>query len=186
MDEQKLVATIADIPEMMALLSILQEMELPNHYLAGGAITQAVWNCQLGHAPLDQIKDFDVVYFDRAADNAELHYEQQIHQIRAFDRPVDVKNQAKVHQWYGKKFGSDIAPLTETEDGIRMWLPCFAVGVRLQNDSMRVFAPFGLDDLANMIIRPNKTAMSEDNYNAMNRRYQTRWPSLVIEPWSPV
>ena len=70
------------------------------------------------------------------------------------------------------------------EDGIRMWLPCFAVGVRLVDGAMHMFAPFGLEDQASMLVRPNKTAMSKANYDAMNASFKRRWPSICIEPWS--
>ena len=183
MSEKYLVDTISSIPEVMELLEILNEVKLPNHYLAGGSVTQAVWNRKLGNAPLQNVKDFDVVYFDKSDSKPEAVYEREIESLKRYSVPVDVKNQANVHEWYGAKFGNEIEPLTESEDGIRMWLPCFAVGVRLQGNSIKVFAPFGLDDQANMKIRPNKTAMSKENYDSMNRSFKERWPSLEVEAW---
>lgn len=48
---------------------------------------------------------------------------------------------------------------------------------------MVVFAPFGLEDQANMVVRPNRTAMSKENYDTMNRSFKQRRPSLKIEAW---
>ena len=183
MSEKYLVDTISNIPEIMELLKILNDVELPNHYLAGGSITQAVWNRKLGNEPLHRVKDFDVVYFDQDEVISDKEYESLIDSRKRHLVPVDVKNQAKVHEWYGRKFGNSIEPLTESEDGIRMWLPCFAVGVRLVEGSVKVFAPFGLEDQINMVVRPNKTAMSKENYDAMNRSFKQRWPNLEIEAW---
>ncbi|ASP38792.1 hypothetical protein CHH28_08905 [Bacterioplanes sanyensis] len=183
MNEKYLVDTISSVPEIMELLTILNDVELPNHYLAGGSITQAVWNRKLGNEPLYRVKDFDVVYFDQDEAMSEKEYEFLINSGKRHSVPVDVKNQAKVHEWYGKKFGNNIAPLTESEDGIRMWLPCFAVGVRLVKGAVNVFEPFGLEDQANMIIRPNKTAMSRENYDSMNRSFKQRWPNIEIKDW---
>ncbi|SBS32526.1 hypothetical protein MSP8886_02454 [Marinomonas spartinae] len=183
MREKYLVDTISNIPEMMELLTILNEIKLPNHYLAGGSVTQAVWNRKLGNDPLYKVKDFDVVYFDQKMSRSEKEYEAEIDFRKTYLMPVDVKNQANVHEWYGAKFGNNIEPLKESEDGIRMWLPCFAVGIRLVDDVLDVFAPFGLEDQANMIIRPNKTAMSKENYDTMNRSFKQRWPNLEIKEW---
>lgn len=183
MSEKYLVDTISNIPEIMELLKVLNDVELPNHYLAGGSITQAVWNRKLGNAPLHRVKDFDVVYFDEIQSTSEANFEEEIEKLKSFKVPVDVKNQAKVHEWYGSKFGNDIEPLKKSEDGIRMWLPCFAVGVKLDGDTIKVFAPYGFEDLANMVIRPNKLAMSKENYDSMNRSFKQRWPNLEIEEW---
>ena len=183
MNESYLIDTIRGVPEALELLEILRDIDLPNYYLAGGSVTQCVWNKQLGNLPLYQVKDFDVVYYDSDSKVSEKMYEEEINKRKSFLLPVDVKNQANVHKWYGRKFGNDIEALSESEDGIRMWLSCFAVGVRLQCNSIKVFAPFGLDDLANMTIRPNKTAMSKENYDSMNRSFKERWPCLNIEAW---
>ena len=183
MSEKYLIDTISKIPEIMELLKILNDVGLPNHYLAGGSITQAIWNKKLGNPPLYKVKDFDVVYFDQNEDMSEKDYETLIDSRKKHAIPVDVKNQAKVHEWYGEKFGNNIEPLTESEDGIRMWLPCFAVGIRLVEGKINVFAPFGLKDQIDMVVRPNKTAMSKENYDTMNRSFKQRWPNLEIEEW---
>lgn len=183
--QNDLINAIQLVPEAVALLSLLQQLNLPNHYLAGDSVTQILWNQKLGLPPLDKVKDFDVVYFDRTNDS-EGYFQQLIDAQKRFDLPVDVVNQANVHKWYGKKHGNDIAPHTETEDGIRTWLPCFAVGVRLYSDSaneLKVFAPYGLEDQANMLIRPNKRTMRKENYDDMNASFKERWPMVTVLDW---
>jgi len=183
MNESYLIGVISEVPEIIELLEILKDMELPGHYLAGGSVTQAIWNRKLGNLPLHKVKDFDVIYFDEEQEITELQIEAEIEAKKSFEIPVDVKNQANVHEWYGKKFGNDIEPLKKSEDGIRMWLPCFAVGVRLEGREIKVFAPYGLEDQSNMLIRPNKLTMSKENYDAMNRSFKQRWPNLEIKEW---
>lgn len=178
-------SAILAVPEAMALLHLLQQLNLPNHYLAGGSVTQILWNQKLGLPALDKVKDFDVVYFDRENDSEE-HFQTLIDAQKCFALPVDVVNQANVHKWYGKKHGNDIAPHKETEDGIRTWLPCFAVGIRLNSESgdeLEVFAPYGLEDQANMLIRPNKRAMRQENYDTMNASFKARWPMVTVLDW---
>jgi hypothetical protein len=183
MNESDLIESISQSPEIMELLAILNTVKLPNYYLAGGSVTQAIWNRKLGDSALKNVKDFDVVYFDTAQNTDEGQFEAEIEKQTSFSIPVDIKNQANVHKWYGKKFGNDITPLKRSEDGIKMWLPCFAVGIRLDGDNLNVFAPYGLEDLGNMVIRPNKRAMSKDNYDTMNKSFIKRWPTLDIKPW---
>ncbi|WP_158583822.1 nucleotidyltransferase family protein [Salinibius halmophilus] len=185
---KQLCQAIQSVPEAMALLGLLQQLNLPNHYLAGGSVTQILWNQKLGLPALDKVNDFDVVYFDREHDS-EAHFQQLIDAHKRFAMPVDVVNQANVHTWYGKKHGNNIAPHQTTEDGIRTWLPCFAVGVRLESvrlessDELTVFAPYGLEDQANMIIRPNKRTMRKENYDAMNASFKARWPMVSVLDW---
>lgn len=183
MNKTYLIETLKRVPDIMELLGILKDLNLPNHYIAGGSVTQCLWNRKLGHPPLYKVKDFDVVYFDAAQSVSESDIEKDIEKRKSFSIPVDVKNQANVHKWYGSKFGNDIEPLREAEDGIRMWIPCFAVGIRLIGNDIDVFAPFGLEDQAAMRIRPNKLAMSKANYDAMNLSFKERWPDLHIEAW---
>ncbi len=178
MIKSHLIETTSDIPEIIELLQILKQIRLPNHYLAGGSVTQAIWNSKLGNHPLHKVKDFDEVQ-----NTSESQFEEAIDKLKSFSIPVDVKNQAKVHEWYGNKFGNNIKPLKQSEDGIKMWLPCFAVGIRLDGDTIKVFSPYGLDDLTNMVIRPNKLAMSKENYDSMNRSFKQRWPNLEIMAW---
>ncbi len=61
-----------------------------------------------------------------------------------------------------------------------------SVGVRSDGDySFRVYAPFGLDDLLAMIVRPNKTLIAEEIYAAKVDRWIKLWPKLTIVPWNP-
>jgi hypothetical protein len=59
--------------------------------------------------------------------------------------------------------------------------PLFAVGVKLgRDDRMSVHAPFGLDDLFAMRLRPNPTRRSP-NYEKIAAAAQARWPEISVE-----
>ncbi|WP_062269353.1 nucleotidyltransferase family protein [Endozoicomonas arenosclerae] len=180
----------AEISEILKLclevhetLSACRHVGLPDYYLAGGAITQVVWNHKLGLPLLNNVKDFDVVYFARHEQYHEAEFQRQIDVLVNHDIPVDVKNQANVHEWYPLKFGNEIEPYSSSEEGIASWLPAFAVGVRLEEGGLKVFAPYGLEDLMNMYIRPNKTVMTEQSYRNMTKSFKHRWPEVTIESW---
>lgn len=181
--EESLIETITSVKEIRETLDALYEYALPDHYLAGGAITQCIWNKKLGLPLLDKVKDFDVVYYASESMETESLHETVINGMVSHNIPVDVKNQSNLHVWYGEKFGNNIKPLSETEDGIRMWLSAFAVGVRKTSRNYKVFSPYGLEDQANMIVRPNKLAMSSENYESMTDSFKQRWPEISVSKW---
>ena len=167
----------------METLAACSEYDLPNHYLAGGAITQCVWNFLVGKPLMSSVKDFDVIYFAEEPHETEARHEVELNDRVGHGIPVEVKNQAYVHEWYPERFGLTIEPYRCSEDGVASWLPAFAVGVMLVADGLRVFAPFGLDDLMSMHLRPNKSAMSEANYRQMTLSYRRRWPQISVQSW---
>ncbi len=62
--DDKLIGLIKSLPELIETAKVCQSVGLPNFYIAGGSITQLIWNSLLGQKPLDKVRDFDVVYFD--------------------------------------------------------------------------------------------------------------------------
>ena len=74
--ESELVSIIENCPEIMETLNACEKYGLKNFYLAGGAITQLLWNSLLKHQQLDKIKDFDIVYFSRDEENDYSKYHQ--------------------------------------------------------------------------------------------------------------
>jgi len=59
-----------------------------------------------------------------------------------------------------------------------------AVGVRLEaDDRLDIAAPFGLDDLFAMIVRPNRVLENAASHTRKARRAQTVWPEVIVIPW---
>ena len=97
---------------------------------------------------------------------------------------LDVTNQARVHIWYPKQFGYSIQPYRSTEDAIGTWpTTATAIGVRPSGRGLEVWAPFGTDDLFNLVVRPNRVQITPAIYDAKVTRWVARWPSLVVLPW---
>ena len=169
-------------------LDRLSALELPNWYLGAGCVAQTVWNAAHGKALGSDIADYDFVYFD-AADLTQEGENAVATRARsaAGDLPIhlDVKNQARVHRWYPRHFGYAIEPYTSAEDAIRTWpTTATAVGVRLEHGAAVVFAPFGLRDLFSLIVRPNRTQITQQIYQRKVTRWIRHWPQLTILPWS--
>jgi hypothetical protein len=149
-------------------------------------VAQTVWNVAHGKAPGADILDYDLVYYD--ADPSEARERRIQCEARALvaDLPIelDVTNEARVHLWYPRQFGYGIQPYQSTEDAIGTWpTTATAIGVRPRGRGLEVWAPFGTDDLFNLVVRPNRVQITPEIYDAKVARWVTRWPSLVALTW---
>ena len=172
---------IHQVPELIETAKVCREVGLPNFYIVGGAITQVVWNSIEKRPLLDQVKDFDIVYFDSSQLTSEGEFISRIRSRLSHIVDIDVKNQATIHERYSTKFGCSIQPYERVEQGIESWLSAFAIGFTIeQSNHVRIFAPYGLEDAFNMLIKPNKRAMTDANYIKMTASYKARWPLLRV------
>nr|WP_314437663.1 nucleotidyltransferase family protein [uncultured Brevundimonas sp.] len=186
---EKLVAVVRADPNLMHVLTKVRALNLPDWRLVSGAVYQAVWNTRTGRAPGYGVKDYDLAYFDAS----DLSYEAEDEVIKqvasAFDEPfrsqVEVRNQARVHLWFESRFGEPYDALTSTDQALsRFVAPTFAVGVRLEaDDEITVAAPFGLEDVFSMTIRPNPLRPVANGWDKTIANARGRWPELtVVEP----
>lgn len=149
-----------------------------------------MWNRFHGFADGTCIKDCDIVYYDAS----DLSYEGEDVCVRAaaalfsgLPIPVEVRNQARVHLWYERRFGSRIEPYRSSEDAIDSWpTTATSIGVRTARDGgLDVYAPFGLRDLFDMIVRPNRRQVPRRVYEEKAARWAACWPRLTLCPWNP-
>ncbi|HEY9410195.1 MAG TPA: nucleotidyltransferase family protein [Jiangellaceae bacterium] len=174
--------SVAEIVERMPATS------LPQWYLTAGALFQTVWNLLDGRDPQAGIRDYDLFYFD-ASDLSYDAEDRAIGQVRAtldgLDIPVEVRNEARVHLWYARKFGTPCPPLRSTEDAIDHF-PATTCCLGLRRDqvgTLRVYAPHGFDDLFRGVIQPNPVLAPREVYDAKAARWQKQWPWLHVLPW---
>jgi uncharacterized protein len=163
-------------------------MNLPGWYLVAGCVYQTVWNVITGQPPEAGILDYDLVYFDAS----DLSWEAEDAVIRAGNEvfvglaaPVEIRNQARVHLWYEQKFGLPCPPHASSEAAIDTYEATVAsLGVRLESDGRwRIYAPYGLSDVFNLVIRPNPVLATRDVYEAKTARWRGQWPGLTVLPW---
>lgn len=167
----------------------LQKTSLKNYsyYIGAGAINQTIFNYYHDY-PLDYgIKDFDIVYF-----NADTSYTAEDRMIKEVEKTLkdidvefDIKNEARVHLWYNEKYQTKRNPYTSVKEAISRWgatITC--IGVRMENNHLIILAPYGLNDIFNMIIRPTKIDFTKEQYEERANRWKEKWPLLKILPWS--
>lgn len=163
-------------------------LDLPGWYLTAGCVFQTVWNVVTHRSPDGGIKDYDVFYFD----DADLSWAAEDAVIAAgravfADLPVEVeiRNEARVHLWYEAKFGVPCPAYASSEAAIDSFAATTCcVGVRAEpGDHWRVYAPYGLSDVFNLVLRPNPVQAPRSVYESKAARWRQRWPELTVLPW---
>ncbi len=180
-------AILRGSPGLMQVLRTAREIDLPDWLVFSGALYQPVLNHLTGRDVSYGIRDYDLAYFDAV----DISYEAEDAVIRrvaaAFDPPfaemVEVRNQARVHLWFEGKFGEAYAPLRSSAEAIERFVsPLFAVGVRLEaDDRLTVTAPYGLEDLFALRMRPNPRRPTA-GFARTAAGLTARWPEVSIEP----
>lgn len=184
--EAQLIEIVRASPRVMQVLEIARAANLPDWRLVAGSIYGTVWNALTGQHPDHGIKDYDICYFD-----PDTSYEAEDVVIKAVAAItpsdllplVEVRNQARVHLWFSAKFGGDYPALTCTDEALTRYL-CYsdAVAVRLEaDDSISVAAPFGLDDVFDMVMRSNPGRGATGNRDVKVAGVQARWPTVRYE-----
>ncbi|CAN5244638.1 nucleotidyltransferase family protein [soil metagenome] len=183
--QAELIDIVRADPGLMAVLTTVRGLGLPDWRIFSGAVYQSVWNARTGRPVGYGRKDFDLGYFDPDTSwDAEDVVIKRV--AAAFDEPlrseVEVRNQARVHLWFPDRFGEDYEPLPDTDTALgRFVAPAFAVGVRLEaDDAISVAAPFGLDDLFAMTLRPNPHRPPARGWDKAVTSATERWPELQV------
>jgi len=185
--EAEFLALVQGDPSVAAMLAALSTFDAPDCWLVSGVLFQTVWNVLEGRPQGYGIRDYDLFYFDN-----DLSYEAEDRWIAkaarhfaGMPKRVELRNQARVHLWYREKFGVPGYPQLDSScDGVRQFLvQASVVAVRPRTDgSLDLFAPLGVDDIFDRIVRPNPlwTLGSRTAYAAKAQRYVRDWPSLRL------
>ncbi|MCC2974002.1 nucleotidyltransferase family protein [Massilia sp. IC2-476] len=178
----QLQSLIASDPERMRVLRLVRELDLPDCWVAAGFVRNCVWDFMHQREPTLYSQDIDVIWYDplqaTAARDAIVEAT-----LRGRDNTLrwSVKNQARMHERNADR------PYRSADDAMKHWPEtATAVGIRLNAEGqLEVSAPFGLDDLFALVVRPTERFMAEKRSIYANRihtkRWQLVWPNLSIE-----
>lgn len=170
-------------PANAGILRRLPALGLAEAHLVAGSVYQAVWNRQAGRPVAADVKDYDIFYYDLdtswAAEDRAIRRAETL--FADLGVAIELKNQARVHLWYGARFGPGYPPLASATDGIDRYLvACTCVGLRVADGA--VYAPYGLEELWDGILRMNPANPRPDLFLAKAESYRARWPHLRILP----
>ncbi|MBF4559750.1 nucleotidyltransferase family protein [Pseudomonas sp. p50] len=178
---QRLIDIAMTNPANAEILKRLPALGLNQCMLTAGCLFQAVWNHQAERPVAWGIKDYDVFYFDE-----DVSWEAENDVIQAagalfhdLDVSIEIKNQARVHLWYGERFGGAYPQLNSAKEGVDRYLiagTCIGVDV----PTGEVYAPYGLSDIEEGLLRINPVNLQRHLFEQKARSYQVRWPWLKI------
>lgn len=184
MDEkikQRFLAIIEKDDELIRLLRIVRKLNLPDSYIAAGAIRNLVWDCLHGYKERTPLNDVDVIYFDSEdlSSGKDLEIWKGLCKIEP-NVNWNVFNQARAHIKNGTRKKAD-----STEGGVVYWSETSTcVGVRLnKDDSFSICAPHGIDDLMDLIVRPIPEPYQDlklYNKRISEKEWGKVWPKLKI------
>ena len=169
-----------------AIADELSRLAPRDAWIVSGCLVQSAWNALTGRAADYGINDYDIFYFD--PDTSWQAEEAVIRDVQGrlahVGVRIEVRNQARVHLWYPQKHGLPYPALRRSTEGIDRFLTKNTqVGIRRGAHGHDVYAPNGFDDIADMIVRPNRIAnFSAAKYAAKAARWKALWPELTVLP----
>ena len=173
-------------PIAAVILERADHLGAPKWALAAGAVYQNVWNALTGRPAGHGVRDYDLAY----CDTSDLSWTGEDAVIaRAADlfadvqKPVEARNQARVHLWFEDKYGEPRQPITSIESALLGYAaPAHMVAVRRgAHGVLEVVAPRGLEDVFAMVIRPDRPAAYTADLMDKAARMQAIWPELRLE-----
>lgn len=181
--------TLADVAafiegqsRMVELLGVLDPLGLPDGWIGAGFLRNPVWDVLHGRAPdFAGLADVDVLFFDPADTTSARERAVEAELAATFPAvPWSARNQARMHARNGD------APYRDTADALSHWLEtATAIAARLRGGRVEVLAPYGVADLAGLVLRPTPpTATRPDKLERYRRRvwqkgWLHRWPCLT-------
>jgi hypothetical protein len=185
--KEALQGLLTDDPLRMKALYAVRALKLADGWVGAGFVRDAVWDHLHGYGRKPVSGDVDVVWFD-SGHSSPVHDSELEVELRQQSSGFNwsVKNQARMHERNGN------TPYFSTENALRYWPEtATAVAVRVgQAGLVEVIAPYGLDDLFELRLRPTPHFESE-KLNVFRERvcaklWLERYPLLrLIVPTNP-
>lgn len=175
----QVVAILRADPVRWHLLEVVRSLRLRDGWIGAGFVRNAVWDHLHGRPAAQPSGDIDVIWYDPTSHDAvrDREYEAALYAIVP-TTAWSVKNQARMH------LRNADPPYRSATDAMRYW-PETATAVavrRMDGDACEVAAPYGLQDLMHLVLRPtpyfvgDRRAVYEKRVAA--KRWTDLWPTL--------
>lgn len=160
-----------------------ENQDFKNYYLAAGCINQTIFNYYHNYDLDYGIGDYDIVYYDEdtSYEKEDIIIKDLKERLKHLDLKFDIKNEKRVHIWYNEKYKTNRKEYESVEDAISKWgttITC--LGVRMENNKLIVCAPYGLNDLFNLILRPVKIDFIKEDYEKKVTKWTSKWELLKV------
>ena len=171
---------IAHNPRMMRCLAVLAAHGPAGAWIGAGFVRNAVWDHLSGQdTEATPLAELDVVFHDPAITTAEQDARiEAALSVAAPDLPWSVRNQARMHERNGHR------PYRDVSDALAHWAEtAAAIAARLGPKGVEILAPFGVEDVLEMIIRPTPAFRTKPEIPLARleaKGWLTRWPRLRL------
>lgn len=167
-------------PRRRNILHIVHSL-FPESWIGAGFVRDAVWDHLHHNAPQPPAGDVDVIWLNphEMAIEADIEMENRLRE-HAPEVTWSVKNQARMHLRNGDE------PYSSLLAALRHWPEtATAVAVRLADKArIEIIAPFGLDDLFGLRLRPTPhftgRKYSQFRRRVEEKRWLARYPHLAL------
>lgn len=178
--ENDILDVIQQDPWMMEILRTVQSLNLPDWWIGAGFVRGKVWDTLHGFTHKTLIPDIDVIYFDPT--NLTQEKEEEIKKALEKLNPYtnwQVKNQARMHIMHNDP------PYQNATDALSRWVEtATCVGVTIDsNGQLQLSAPLGIEDLTQLIVRPNPTIpldLTLFKKRVRQKHWLILWPNLRV------
>jgi hypothetical protein len=190
LEERFLGIVLAD-PLVAAVLGRAPALALDDCWVVAGVLFQTVWNSLTGRPPGTGIRDADLFYLDpdTSWDAEDAVIRRGAALFADLPVPVEIRNEARVHLWYAERFGAPAPPpfrrCTDAIDAFAAVCCSVGVGVGVTADGgrPRLYAPYGLADVFDLVVRPHRGQAPRHVYETKAARWREHWPELTVLPW---
>ena len=182
MIEKEFLALIQKDQQMMTILNVIADLGLKDSWLAAGAVRNYIWNSLSGRQGFDRDTDLDVVFYDTTVSYQEtLAIEKHLKEMYP-DYPWELKNQVfmNVHN-------PDTPGYESARDAISKYPEtATAVALRLIDDELELFAPYGLDVISRFEIHPTPHFKASDkrmtvyNERMARKNWSKKWSQIRV------
>lgn len=186
MTKQDILNLINEDKWVMNILDIAEKLDLQDWVIGAGLVRNKVWDYLHGYQKEKvDTNDIDLIYFDPNGndENADKKLSEELKATTGLN--WEVVNEAYAHKWYTIK----PPPYTSSEDAISKWPEtATCIGIKTENGKLKLIAPHGIEDLVNLVIRPNPAFIDRGNVENVvverikEKKWLEKWPKLKIIP----
>ena len=165
---------------MMDVLLAAETLKLHDWMIGAGFVRNKIWDhIHAYRRPQVHTSDIDLIYYDtqNLSEEREKEYDAVLRKLMPLN--WSAKNQARMHNMNGHP------PYENTEHALSNWVEtCTCIAVTLdENKVLKLIAPYGIDDLVNLIVRPTPGFIN--NVDVLLERvgqkgWLKEWPRLKV------
>lgn len=179
--EKQLIEIVKHDVYITSTLKAVEKLNLNDAWVCAGLIRNKIWD--ISHNITTPLNDIDVIYFDTTdtSRKKEMQIEKEL-EVLFPNQPWSVKNQARMHLISG------FSPFTSSYDGVAHFPEtATAIAVRLCNQDLEIMAPYGMQDLFEMKVKPTPFYQKSSEFHSIyverikKKKWDEIWGKLSIK-----